>query len=162
MQQVVNGVSLGTMNRPGFSGVLGLPRIRGGEWLETGAVPDHGAPKGRRGYPPEFRRRVLDLVEAGRPIAQIASDLSISQQTSYVWRKQDRIDPGLEPGTTSTEAAELAEAVDAKNPIVGSCGDSVLVNEADLPLRRRSCRSGRSTSTTTSPCARSHRISPAP
>ena len=65
---------------------------------------------GRRGYPPEFRRRVLDLVEASRPITQIASDLGISQQTIYVWRKQDRIDRGLVPGTTSIEAAELAEA----------------------------------------------------
>jgi hypothetical protein len=27
---------------------------------------------GRRGYPPEFRRKVLDLVEAGRPIAEVA------------------------------------------------------------------------------------------
>jgi hypothetical protein len=25
---------------------------------------------GRRGYPPEFRRKVLDLVEGGRPIAE--------------------------------------------------------------------------------------------
>jgi transposase InsO family protein len=28
---------------------------------------------GRRGYPPEFRRKVLDLVEAGRPIAEVAN-----------------------------------------------------------------------------------------
>jgi hypothetical protein len=28
---------------------------------------------GRRGYPPEFRRKVLDLVEAGRPIASVDS-----------------------------------------------------------------------------------------
>ena len=28
---------------------------------------------GRRGYPPEFRRKVLDLVEAGRPIAELAN-----------------------------------------------------------------------------------------
>ena len=27
---------------------------------------------GRRGYPPEFRRRVLDLVEAGRKVAEVA------------------------------------------------------------------------------------------
>jgi hypothetical protein len=27
---------------------------------------------GRRGYPLEFRRKVLDLVEAGRPIAEVA------------------------------------------------------------------------------------------
>jgi putative transposase len=30
---------------------------------------------GRRGYPPEFRRKVLDLVEAGRPIAEVAKAL---------------------------------------------------------------------------------------
>lgn len=65
---------------------------------------------GRRGYPPEFRRRVLDLIEAGRPIADVARDLQISQQTIYVWRRQDRIDRGLEPGTTSVEKAELADA----------------------------------------------------
>jgi hypothetical protein len=29
---------------------------------------------GRRGYPPEFRRKVLDLVEAGRPISEVAQD----------------------------------------------------------------------------------------
>ena len=31
-------------------------------------------------YPEEFRRKVLDLVAAGRPIAQIAADLGISDQ----------------------------------------------------------------------------------
>ena len=29
-------------------------------------------------YPEEFRRKVLDLVAAGRPIAQIAADVGIS------------------------------------------------------------------------------------
>ena len=29
-------------------------------------------------YPEEFRRKVLDLVAAGRPIAQIAADLGIT------------------------------------------------------------------------------------
>jgi transposase-like protein len=28
---------------------------------------------GRRGYPPEFRRKVLDLVESGRSVADVAS-----------------------------------------------------------------------------------------
>jgi transposase-like protein len=27
---------------------------------------------GKRSYPPEFRRRVLDLVEAGRKVAEVA------------------------------------------------------------------------------------------
>jgi putative transposase len=65
---------------------------------------------GRRGYPPEFRRKVLDLVEAERPIAEIAQALGISEQSVYTWRRQDRIDRGLEPGLTSTEKAELVAA----------------------------------------------------
>jgi transposase len=55
---------------------------------------------GRRGYPPEFRRKVLDLVEAGRSVADVARDLEISDQSIYTWRRQDRIDRGLVPGLT--------------------------------------------------------------
>ena len=65
---------------------------------------------GRRGYPPEFRLRVLDLVESGRRVAEVARDLGISAQSIYVWRRQDRIDRGLVPGLTSAEKAELAAA----------------------------------------------------
>lgn len=35
-------------------------------------------------YPEEFRRKVLDLVAAGRPIAQIAADLGISGKSDVV------------------------------------------------------------------------------
>lgn len=63
-----------------------------------------------RRYPVEFRRKVLDLVEAGKPIAEIAAQLDVSDQTIYNWRKQDRIDRGLLAGTTSTESAELTAA----------------------------------------------------
>lgn len=65
---------------------------------------------GRRGYPPEFRRKVLDLVEAGRPVVDVARDLGISAQSIYTWRRQDRIDKGLQPGLSSVEKAELAAA----------------------------------------------------
>jgi transposase len=65
---------------------------------------------GRRGYPPEFRRKVLDLIEAGRKVADVARDLEISDQTIYTWRRQDRIDRGLEQGLTSGEKAELTAA----------------------------------------------------
>jgi transposase len=65
---------------------------------------------GRRGYPPEFRRKVVDLVEAGRSVADVARDLGISDQSIYTWRRQDRIDRGLVPGLTSGEKAELATA----------------------------------------------------
>lgn len=46
---------------------------------------------GRRGYPPEFRRRVLDLVASGRSVADVARDLGISEESVYTWRRQDRI-----------------------------------------------------------------------
>ncbi len=65
---------------------------------------------GRRGYPPEFRRKVLDLVEAGRPVVDVARDLGISAQSIYTWRRQDRVDKGLQPGLTSAEKAELVAA----------------------------------------------------
>lgn len=64
---------------------------------------------GRPGYPPEFRRRVLDLIEAGRPIAEVAR-VQISDQTIYAWRRQDRIDRGVEAGLTTAEHAELVAA----------------------------------------------------
>jgi transposase-like protein len=49
-------------------------------------------------YPEEFRRKVLDFVAAGRPVAQIADDLQISDQTIYDWRRQELIDNGQLPG----------------------------------------------------------------
>ncbi|HEV7653536.1 MAG TPA: hypothetical protein VGP36_02210 [Mycobacteriales bacterium] len=39
-----------------------------------------------RRCPPEFRRKVLDLVAVGRPVAQVAADLQISDQVIYLWR----------------------------------------------------------------------------
>ncbi len=65
---------------------------------------------GRRGYPPEFRQRVLDLLAAGRRPTDLARDLGISSQTIYVWRRQEQIDRGEIPGLTSAERTELAAA----------------------------------------------------
>lgn len=75
-----------------------MPLELGGEW------------HGRARDPPEFRRKVLDLVEAGRSVAEVARDLEISDQSIYTWRRQDRIDRGLQPGLTSGEKGELAKA----------------------------------------------------
>ena len=61
-------------------------------------------------YPAGFRRKVLDLVEAGRPIVEIAKQLGASGQTIYNWRNQDRVDRGLRPGVPTAESAELAAA----------------------------------------------------
>ena len=64
----------------------------------------------RKGYPLEFRRRVVELVEGGRKVAEVAADLGISEQSIYTWRRQARIDAGLEPGLSTAEKAELVAA----------------------------------------------------
>jgi transposase len=61
-------------------------------------------------YPSEFRRKVLDLLAAGRSVASVAVDLGVSGQTIYNWRKQDEIDRGVAPGLSSTERTELGAA----------------------------------------------------
>ena len=64
----------------------------------------------RRGYPPEYRRRVVDLVDGGRRVFEVAGDLGISEETVYTWRRRDSIDRGLGPGLTTSEQAEQASA----------------------------------------------------
>jgi transposase-like protein len=63
-----------------------------------------------RGYPAEFRRRALDLVRSGRPVAQVAEELGISAQAIYTWRKQEEIDRGERTGLTTVDREELVAA----------------------------------------------------
>lgn len=65
---------------------------------------------GRQGYSAEFRSKVLDLLAEGRSVASVAYDLDLSDQTIYNWRRQDRIDRGLQPGLRTAENAEPAKA----------------------------------------------------
>ncbi len=62
-----------------------------------------------RSYPLEFRRKVLDLLKAGRTATQLANDVQISRQTIYAKRRQEAIVNG-QPGMTSSEWAELSRA----------------------------------------------------
>ena len=52
-----------------------------------------------RSCPAEFRRKVLDLVEAGRPVAEVAEQLGVTGQTIYNWRNR-----GWAQKTTSRSA----------------------------------------------------------
>ena len=54
-------------------------------------------------YPPEFRRRILHLLAAGRSVPSLSADLGVSDQTIYNWQRQDTIDRGLEPVMAITE-----------------------------------------------------------
>ena len=64
----------------------------------------------RKGYPLEFWRRVVELVEAGCRVAEVAADVGIGEQSVYLWRRQARIDAGVEPGLTLGEKAGLIAA----------------------------------------------------
>lgn len=59
--------------------------------------------------PPEFRRRALDLVAQGNPVAQVARDLGISESCLRRWMERDDVDAGRKEGLTSTERKELVE-----------------------------------------------------
>lgn len=53
---------------------------------------------------------MLDLIEAGRQVVEIAAQLGVSDQTIHNWRNQDRIDRGLQSGVTTVESAALTAA----------------------------------------------------
>ena len=65
---------------------------------------------GRKGYPAEFRRRALDLVAAGKTVAEVARLLEVSDQSIYSWRRQEQIDRGELPGLSSAEREKLRAA----------------------------------------------------
>ena len=51
---------------------------------------------GGRGLPAEFRRRLLELVEAGRRVAEVAQDPGTAEQTVCNRRRQNGIDRGCQ------------------------------------------------------------------
>ena len=63
-----------------------------------------------RPHPPEFRRRAVELArERAKPIAQIGSDLGISESCLRRWMEVAEVDAGRKEGLTSAERAELVE-----------------------------------------------------
>ena len=53
-------------------------------------------------HPPEFRRRALDLVAQGEPVARTARDLGISESCLRRRMERDAIDSVLSPGLPRT------------------------------------------------------------
>ncbi len=60
-------------------------------------------------YSPEFRRRMIELVRAGRSPTSLAKDFEPSAQTIANWVKQADLDEGKRSdGVTTDEREELA------------------------------------------------------
>ena len=84
-----------------------------------------------RTYDPEFRRRVIDLVRAGRPVRAVAAELGLAEATVYRWKTQDLIDRGDRPGTSTSDRGELAgELAAAKRRIQELETELALVKQA--------------------------------
>lgn len=65
-------------------------------------------PRTRPVYPLEFRRRIVELVKAGRSPEELAREFEPSAQTIRGWVRQDRADAGQAPGLTGDKKEELA------------------------------------------------------
>ncbi len=61
-------------------------------------------------YPPEFRRKILDLVRSGRSVNAVAREFEVARQSIMNWQKQDDLDSGRRTdGLTTDENAELTK-----------------------------------------------------
>jgi transposase len=64
----------------------------------------------RKRYPAEFRRRMVELVRAGRSPEELAKEFEPSPNTIRKWATQTDIDEGLRAdGLSSKERKELRE-----------------------------------------------------
>jgi len=68
------------------------------------------ARKHPRSYPPDFRRKVLELLRTGRRLDELAAEFEIAPQTIRNWEKQDDVDAGKRTdGLTTEERVELSK-----------------------------------------------------
>ena len=65
---------------------------------------------GRKVYPPEFKRRMVELVRAGRSPESLAKEFDPSANAIRKWAVQADLDEGLRAdGLTTAERKELRE-----------------------------------------------------
>jgi len=66
--------------------------------------------KGRRPYPPEFKREAVELYRrSDKSIAVVASELGIATESLRAWNKQHAVDAGEREGLSTPEREELRE-----------------------------------------------------
>ena len=58
-------------------------------------------------YPPEFRRRIVELAASGRSAWDLAREFEPNPQTIVSWIRQANIDAGAVEGVTTDDKAEL-------------------------------------------------------
>ena len=63
-----------------------------------------------RAYAPELHRRVIDLIEGGRSVAEVAAMVEPTEQTIYDWWNRHLVDTGGRAGTPTSENSDLLAA----------------------------------------------------
>lgn len=64
----------------------------------------------RKTYPPEYKRRLIELVRAGRSPEELAKEFEPSPNTIRNWATQADIDEGLQSeGLSTAERSELRQ-----------------------------------------------------
>lgn len=56
-----------------------------------------------RAYAPELHRRVVDLIESGRSVAEVAAMVEPTEQTIYNWWNRHLVDTGRRADTHHRE-----------------------------------------------------------
>jgi transposase len=65
-------------------------------------------PRSHQPYPPGYRRRIVELARAGRPLKEMARQFEPSVESIRQWVKQAALDEGLRSdGLTTSEREEL-------------------------------------------------------
>jgi transposase len=66
--------------------------------------------RGRRPYPPEFKREAVELYRrSGKSLQVISEELGIAVESLRTWNKRYEIDVGEREGLTSAEREELRD-----------------------------------------------------
>ena len=65
-------------------------------------------PRGKRPYPPEYRKQIVELARAGRSPAELSKEFGPTVETINTWLRQaDRDEGQREDGLTTGEREEL-------------------------------------------------------
>jgi|SRR5258706_10971726 transposase len=72
-------------------------------------------PRYRAAYPPEFRRRMIDLVRAGRTPQDLSREFEPNAETIKTWVKQAERDEGVRPDGLATGEREKLNRLRREN-----------------------------------------------
>ena len=85
-------------------------------------------------YPAEFRARMVELVQAGRSLEELAREFEPSSQTIRNWVRQADLDSGhRSDGVTSPEREELSRL---------RCENRQLKTEREILAKAAACSGG--------------------